>query len=498
VQSSLGCYLAKIGLPHPSPDDPDTIAAGFMKRFASKPPASDQALLLELRLFVKNFLERNLVPLKSDTDLSVENWLAHTSYPEWRKKELLDLLEKFPTMDRRKHTVVKSFMKDETYVEFKHARGINARHDRFKVEVGPTFKQIEDAVYRLKYFIKHTPVADRPKKIAELLRAGRKIYATDYTAFESLFTAEIMDAVEFQLYDFMTQYLPNHDYFMDLMYSVLAGTNILQNKFWSMKLPATRMSGEMCTSLGNGFSNLMFMLFVAYKSGVEVDGFVEGDDGIFVNMRGGDLKSDLFTRLGLKIKLEEHEDICSASFCGIIFDPSDNIPIADPRKILASFGWCTNRYHGSKPGKKLDLLRVKSLALKFQYPGCPIVSALADYGLRMTKGRDVRNLVREKLQVSEWERARLVECLKVDPMTFVPVGQASRLLVEKKFGLSVETQLKIEEYLSVKDDVCPLQLDFLDVMVHRSWTAYFSSYAAHSDRQDVAEDFFDLPVFSHG
>jgi hypothetical protein len=496
VQSSLGCFLARIGLPHPSPDDPDTIASGFMKRFASRPPASDPALLRELKEFVRKFIERNLVPLRPDTGLGVEEWLANTSYPEWRKKELLDLLEKFPTLDRKKHTVVKSFMKDETYVEFKHARGINARHDRFKVEVGPTFKKIEDAVYRLKYFIKHTPVADRPKKISELLRAGRKIYATDYTAFEALFTAQIMEAVEFQLYSYMTQYLPNHDSFMDLMYGVLAGENILENKFWSMRLPATRMSGEMCTSLGNGFSNLMFMLFVAFKSGVDVDGFVEGDDGIFVNMRGGDLDSSLFTQLGLKIKLEEHEDICSASFCGIIFDPTDNIPIADPRKILATFGWCSNRYHGSKPGIKRDLLRMKSLALKFQYPGCPIVSALADYGLRMTRGRDVDHFVRSKVRVSEWERARLIEALKTDPLSFVPVGMASRLLVEKKFGLAIETQLKIEKYLDSKNDVSPLELDFLDVMVHSSWSEYFSKYSTRSDRQDLAEDFQTLAHFT--
>lgn len=497
VQSSLGVFLDKIGLPHPSPDDPDTIAAGFMKRFASKPPASDQALVRELKEFVNNFLKRNLAPLDKDTDLTVEEWLSKTAYPDWRKKELLELLEKFPTMDRRKHTVVKSFMKDETYVEFKHSRGINARHDRFKVEVGPTFKKIEDAVYRLKYFIKHTPVADRPKKIAELLLAGRKIYATDYTAFEALFTAEIMEAVEFQLYDYMTQFLPNHEYFMLLCREVLAGMNILENKFWTMKLPATRMSGEMCTSLGNGFSNLMFMLFVAFKSGVTVDGFVEGDDGIFINLAGGDLDQSLFTRLGLRIKLEEHVDICSASFCGIIFDPVDNIPIADPRKVLASFGWCSNRYHGSKPGKKMDLLRVKSLALKYQYPGCPIISALADYGLRMTSGRDVRHFVSSKIRVAEYERAKLLEAIKVDPLVCVPVGMASRLLVEKKFGLSVETQFKIEEYLCSLERICPLDLQYLDCMVHPSWTSYFSKYAARSGRQDIAEDFSDLPV-AHG
>lgn len=495
VQTSLGCYLDKIGLPHPSPDDPDTIAAGFMKRFASKPPASDHALLRELEIFVRKFLESHLTPLSAGTDLSVEGWLANTSYPEWRKKELLTLWELYPNLDWTRHTKVKSFMKDETYVEFKHARGINARHDRFKVEVGPTFKRIEEAVYKLKWFIKHTPVADRPAKIAELYKAGCKIYATDYTAFESLFTKEIMEAVEFQLYDYMTRYLPNHQTFMNYCHQVLAGLNILENKYWTMRLPATRMSGEMCTSLGNGFSNLMFMLFVAHKSGVEVDGYVEGDDGIFVNLSGGKLKTELFTSLGLKIKLEEHEDICAASFCGIIFDWDDRAPIADPRKILAAFGWTSNRYHGSKTGKKMDLLRCKSLALKFQYPGCPIVSALADYGLRMTSGRDVRTFVTSKIRVSEWERARLIQALKVDPLTTVPVGMGSRLLVEKKFGIPVEVQLRIEKYLSSLDSIQPLDLPFLDVMVHSSWVEYFNKYSTTNVAQDLAVDWCDPPRY---
>jgi len=490
VSSSLGCHVLGHALPHPDPDDVDTMLAGVVKRFASCPPEADPILLGKLGNFVDRFLKKNLVPLSPLVDRSVETWLSKTSYTLARKKELLEIYRQFPECLPR-FFKVKGFMKDETYPTWKHARGINSRHDRFKVEVGPVFKLIEDAVYKLKYFIKHTPVHLRAQKIKDALFAiGRKYFATDYTAFESLFVKKLMEMCEFKLYEYMVQYLPEGADWLALVKKVLGGKNHISYKFFDLEIEATRMSGEMCTSLGNGFSNLMFFLFVAEESGTLVDGFVEGDDGIFATLNDKPLKPELFTKLGLNIKLEVHLDLCSASFCGIIFDPEDCINVTDPREVLAGFGWTTNRYCKASAGRRMDLLRAKSLSYAYQYPGCPIISELAEYGLRMTRGRDIRHFVAQKWQTSQWEREQVLG-LDYKNIPRRAVGMNTRLLVERKYGISIEIQLKIEKYLRELEVLQPLDVPCFDLMTPQSWRDYAFNYQSLGKDQtppDMAPD----------
>jgi hypothetical protein len=477
VQRTLGCHVEGHALPHPSPDCPDTMKSGVQKRFASLPPKADMSLLGEFKGFVRKYCEEHLVPLSPLSDVSVLTWLKHTRYTEARKRELLQCYLENPVLTA-KHFLCKGFMKDETYVTWKHARGINSRHDRFKCEIGPYAKLIEEQVYKLHHFIKHVPVADRPRVIKERLYSlGREYFASDYTAFEALFTRELMDACEFELYDYMTQYLPTHEHFMSLVRDVLGGTNTLVYKFFTVELEATRMSGEMTTSLGNGWTNLMAFLFVAYKSGCEVDGFVEGDDGVFALLKGEHLDDALFESLGLRIKLERHTDLCSASFCGIIFDPDDCINVTDPREVLAGFGWTTNLYLNASLSTRLNLLRAKSLSYAYQYPGCPIIADLAEYGLRMTRGRDIRHFVSQKWQTNQWEREQVLG-LTESRIPRRQVGMSTRLLVERKYGITVEVQLSIEHYLQSLQELVPLNLPCFDLIAPQEWRDYFSRFTA--------------------
>ncbi len=66
------------------------------------------------------------------------------------------------------------------------------------------FHRIEKALFQLDPFIKKIPVPERGKYIYSMLyEPGAKYYASDYTAFETHFTADLMDAVEFELYRYM-------------------------------------------------------------------------------------------------------------------------------------------------------------------------------------------------------------------------------------------------------------------------------------------------------
>jgi len=487
VAVSLGPHVQGVALPHPCPADKDTMIAGAIKRFAAKPPEPDEELLRQFEEYVARWLTKNLVPLAPDADTSVERWLKHSGYPEWRK---VDLRMKWARVaciwgDKR-YMKVKSFMKDEGYAaeEYKHARGINSRTDEYKCAVGPIFKLIETEVFKHPAFIKKVPVDQRASYIMErIYREGGTYIATDYTSFEALFTKRLMAACEFQLYRYMTQYLPEANDFDRHLEEVLGGTNHCSFKFFSLWVEATRMSGEMCTSLGNGFSNLMLLNFACHSIGAECHECVEGDDGV-ARCEGGTPTPELFEKLGMRIKLEKHLDLSRASFCGLVFDIDERRNVTDPRKVLASFGWTELRYAKARNNKLRQLLRCKSLSLAFQYPGCPIISALARYGLRVTHGVTVGTRILDQMRFYEREFLLSMLGLEDSPahglrgdygVPDVPVGPRTRVLVEELYGISIAQQLHLEKMLDDKHDASPIDCSCIEFP--RIWYDYFGSYA---------------------
>jgi len=462
--------------------------AGTIKRFAALPPEPDNVLLEKFGEYVDLWLKANLVPLSPDVDSSFDTWLAKTNYPEWRKQELREANESFREIwDDPRNLDVNSFMKDEGYAadEFKHARGINSRTDAYKMAVGPLFKLIEEEVFKLPEFIKKVPVAERAKYIMDrLYREGATYIATDYTSFEALFTRKFMEVCEFKLYKYMTQALPQAADFKRHMDEVLAGHNKCTFKHFIVKVWATRMSGEMCTSLGNGFSNLMLMNFALEFVGSKGVKVVEGDDGL-CRVDGTVPTPELFEKLGMKIKLEKHIDISRASFCGLVFDPEECTIVADPKKVLASFGWTSSRYVKSGSKALKQLLRVKALSFAHQYPGCPVISSLAHYALRNT--RDVRYIPRRILEsIAWWDRANIIPLVKFGNRNDVGVhaftdepprqepGLRTRVLVEEVFGIPIQAQIAIEKMLDDKEDLEPFECPLVDFP--SAWTDYFSWY----------------------
>jgi len=489
VAVSLGPHLDGISMPHPD-DDPNTAAAGVCARFGRAPPEPDKDKLERFGRFVADFISKNLTPLAPDTDVTFETWLEKTKYPRWRKRELerarVDILK------NKKYYRCKSFIKDEFYPTFKHARGINSRTDEFKCAVGPWFKAIEEVVFKMDYFIKKIPVSKRAAFIYnKLYRNGATYLASDYTSFEALFTKEIMEKCEFQLYKYMTQFIPDHEEFWRLLDEVLASENHCYFRDFVVKLRATRMSGEMCTSLGNGFSNLMFILFLCHELGSEVDGVVEGDDGLFV-IKGPIPSEKDFENLGLRVKLEVHHNLSEASFCGLIFDEEDLVNVTEPLGELAAFGLGTHKYLSAKTSTHMSLLRCKSMSMVYQYPGCPILQELGLYGLRQTTGFDHRVYMNSR-HMSMWEREQLLTAEKslknlAEVVRDIPLK--TRLLVEKKFNVSVESQLSIEKVLREKKNLDPIQLTH---NFPREWEVYFENFSTIEDVKNIRSPVFDIP-----
>lgn len=460
--------------PQPDFSDRDTAVEGVVKRFACQTPMPSRRVLRRLHRFVYKYLRKNFKPIDPGEDASFETWLAETNYPEWRKAELREANTRLcETGLRKKDRKIKSFIKQETYPEFKYARAINSRSDVFKVFSGPFFKLIEKKVFAHGAFIKKIPVADRPRYIMErLAREGCKILETDYTSFEALFRPEIMEAVEMQLYEYMTSARADGREWYNTIHEVLVGENVCHFKNFKVRTRGRRMSGEMCTSLGNSFSNLMFMLFMAEEKGAWTKGVVEGDDGLFA-WHGPLPTSADFERLGLRIKLEVRDDVSSASFCGLIFDPQDLVNIRDPRDVLAEFAWVDQRYARARGRKLLALLRCKALSIAHQYPGCPILAALARYGLRVTAGLRIERLVQNSGMFDLWTREKLLQWIHKD-IPDIPVPMRTRELMYRKFGVLPSTQVRLEEMFDLKQDLSPYRIPDLDVP--ESWIHYGSLY----------------------
>jgi len=486
---SLGNHTIGFKMPYPDLSDTATNIAGVFKRTGFKHPDADPGLRAELNEFAIRWVAKHLTPLSSDHDITFESWIQQTNYTGGRKEMLRKVHKGLGHQLTKKQGACKRHPKPECYPEMKHSRGINSRSDEFKVLVGPIFSAIEKVLFKMKWFIKKVPVRDRARVVWERLYDHRaRYYATDYSAFESHFDPELMEILEFVLYGHMTQNLEHvrllGDYsFMGLVRKYIGVPQTCHYKGFTAKNVKSRMSGEMCTSLGNSFSNLMIFLFVCYKAGIreeDIDGFVEGDDGLFRFLPHQKIDDALFKALGLTIKIEKHDELHMASFCGLIFDPESLTVITDPREVLADLGWAGFDYVKCGRVRLLELLRAKSLSFAYQYPGCPIIQSLAQYGMRVTSHIDLQRYIDRSRAINMWERDQLIEAWESrHVLKEVPaVLHSTRLLVESKFGIPVHEQKRIEAKIDAILTLSPIDIGTPHWMPE-AWSRHYFEYVRH-------------------
>jgi len=479
VAGSLGMHIEGVSCPHPDLNDTSTAIEGGLYRVCPRIPGYEQRKRPFAR-FVKRWIKKHLKPLAPDSDVSVESWLSKTNYSVKRKEELLMKFNRILDVNNPDYVKVKSFIKDEFYPDYKHARTINSRTDEFKTMVGPIFQLIGDQLFSLPYFIKKVSIDKRPQTILSAMRRIQgKVYATDFSSFEAHFVEKLQKDCEFILYEYMTQHLPMGQQFMKWC-EAFVGVNQLQFKTFLLEICAKRMSGEMNTSLGNGFTNLMIILYIIWTKNPDaaVEIFVEGDDSIFKTMV--DINSDDFVRFGCRVKLEEFTDVCRASFCGMVFDEQDLTNVSDPREVLATFGWTTAKYIRSKKSVHMTLLRCKALSLAYQYPSCPVLSRLAYNVLRLTKSHEVKRfLEKHDDYFNQYEMEILNLANKQGRFLFIEPGIRTRVLVEELYKITIDQQRKFEEYFDNMVEIGPLKGNmFLDIMPP-AWIDYYARYSGN-------------------
>jgi len=339
-------------------------------------------------------------------------------------------------MFSKKMNKVSCFIKDEGYPEYKNARGIYARSDYFKVIFGPLCKAMEDVLYKHPSFIKHVPVIDRARYVYNKLGGRDNYISTDYTGFECHFTPNIMHIIEFQFYEHLFKHLPSYDKLTKCM-KVLVGYNECRFKQLKATILARRMSGEMNTSLGNGFANYMLFLFVNHQLGnTNYDCVIEGDDCLGV-YDGVLPTTQNYADCGFTVKIEHRTRLELASFCGLIFDTDSFVSIADPTKHILNVSWCSLKYADSGDKTRRELLRGKGYSLMYQYAGVPILQSLGECILRLTQGS------RYKLDLSYYETKQFSTNVSVQE-----ISMSTRTLMSEVYGYTIEDQLCLEKFYS--------------------------------------------------
>lgn len=365
---------------------------------------------------------------------------------------------------------VKAFIKEESYPEYKTPRGIFSRSDEFKTIVAPMISAIEKEAFKHPAFIKKIPISERPKYILNRLGDYPYYLASDYKSYESHFKPKFIQSIEERFYRYMLKNNPDQTSTLNYFLDTIKGINNIIFDDITLKILGTRMSGEMNTSLGNGITNYVIIMYLLDKKGHKnATPMIEGDDGLVGTYVK--LTQDDFKNVGLSCELNVYDDPSKASFCGLIFDTKSLVNICNPVKVLIKTPWVMRKYIGTSDKMHMALLKSKALSNLWQYPGCPIVQAYAKYLLRMTYKFKAKDLYLETLYKVN-ETGFLVDNYndtfenQLNTTPYKPVEQSTRDLMFNVFHISPSQQLEIEEYFENKNDLNHYSLPTLQHLFH--------------------------------
>jgi len=293
-------------------------------------------------------------------------------------------------------------------------------------------------------------------------------------------TRNFLEVIEFELYKYMVSELGDRGKaFFSTIDLAFTKDNYMVFKAFVAYVRATRMSGEMNTSLGNGFSNLVLANYLVWckDPNAKLKGFFEGDDALFtVHPKAATPTAADYQRLGCNMKeVMKFTDLGEASFCGMLFHPEDPdlTVVTNPLKVLAKTGWGSRKYVNANSRTKNALLRNKGYSVAHCYRGCPILDSFGAYLLRVTyedKEKE-EHLVNNS---SWWERNQLrVNRTEVSHLGKTP-HRLTRELVERLYGIDEGTQLAVENYLDNLTELVPLEIELLNWP--KVWTDYYDNY----------------------
>lgn len=427
--------------------NPMGMVAGFCKRVCHQVTYDYNEMKL-FRQFVQRFIHKNYKPLPY-LEMNHENldsiWLEGSHYNLRQKEAFHEALERFLTIGQDKDFYhCKAFMKKEPYGEYKYPRIINSRSDQFKAVVAPLIHLIEERVCVNDHTIKHKEKHQFVDRMQQILNNYGQVYETDYSSFEGSYSKEFMMSCEYQLLSYM---LSNNQRVKRVVTHVYKNDNQCFWKGGYVRLPGSRMSGEMWTSSMNGFTNRMLFEYTCWRNAQEqgcpisYDFIVEGDDGLLATSRAIDLS--YVSKLGFKLKIDRADDINDLSFCGINICDGKYVP--DVARTLQNITYSLDPGTASSVRRRKQMIYARGLSLMVESSGIPILQDLAIQLIGLGSKLKYRDI--------DWWCAHNLfdsEDFSMSSLKFInkykrPISDRMRHFVAKKYNIPVASQLRIEK-----------------------------------------------------
>lgn len=462
VCTQLGPIIHTEELPeplYPNFHEPSAFILGALKRVVH-PVITDRETLDEFRGFVTSFIHKHFKPvqrLENTHDELDRFWLDNSDYTLREKEAFHEDLERFLQNGPCKNFLhCSSFLKREFYQDIKFPRTINSRSNQFKTVFAPLTKLIEQQVYSVlnKHFVKGKNKQDVVPRLIELTQQFNHIYETDYSSFEGSFSTEIMLACEYQLFRFMSKDNPFHHSMFKKVYHTPNHLHFrCDHRKGHIIVPGSRMSGEMWTSLANGFTNAMLFLFAVKKTQKtfkRFDYLVEGDDGLLST--NFELDTNPITNLGFRLKIQAEEHFNQVNFCGINVCGGQFIP--DIPRRYAKFAYTLDVGASQSKKRASELALARALSLAYESSGVPVLQSLAHAYIRLHS-----NAKRDRRHLDWYQRYRTpMDIFENDfdaGKLFRKVSPNVRQFVEKKFGITIERQIQLETFY---DSICEVRV----------------------------------------
>ncbi len=170
----------------------------------------------------------------------------------------------------------------------------------------------------------------------------------------------------------------------------------------------------------------------------------EGDDNLNVWQYAERAPTEEdWKEMGWKMKVETPESVCTASFCGNVFDLYDKIVVVDPREALINFGWVRKVYVNAGPNLLLQILRSKALSMAHQYNGCPMLGIFGRHIVELTAGIKMRQSIVDTMNA--YDREEYLSIVGAELPAHIEPSESNRQLVYSLYGITASEQVAFEK-----------------------------------------------------
>jgi hypothetical protein len=399
-------------------------------------------------------------------------WAETRNYSGDRIKYLINIRNTATRMRNHKRKMKlndfhnQSFIKYENYIckDYKAPRSINSYTDLIKVILGPLIAAVDKKLYQhfSKFFVKGTDPRTWPDRLRETF-GDMEVGFTDFTSMESHHRDHFAEVVA-DIFLHMIRDLPFRNCEFRTIHRLMLGDNYVDFNGTGVKafIHQTLMSGALWTSSANGLLNLLICSYCQLRAkqgrcptALDLQDFVglfEGDDGVFQDAPKGKRAEmdDYFNKLGANIKVERLKNgrttYTDGAFCSQVIDKVSGCVVTDPIKVLTKFYVQPIQYADARQTIDHGLMRARALSYRYLYRDVPIVSEMCYAICEQTRSIQPISVT----SGTSWWESQLATFAKLSGDTHyhkrppnVPIE--ARLVVERRFGISIAQQIDAEK-----------------------------------------------------